>query len=785
MYEYENNQMAEQEIKLPEDNINISHQNIYNEDNRIYTTLRENRQTYINNNSGSFCNRTSPRVNKNFIYNRKLNNIIPHHHHHIYRIHHHCHSPCLTNTLSKSRSCSCSCSPSPIKNISQPLINPNCQIQSESSNHSKLIYVNENSNSNMNNIIGSNAFSDNNKSNDYMDNIYTKKINDVEISKNNNSFINNNNNEELNHFNAMAFDEYMSKIAMNKYNRMKQYNESYYLNKQFGEDINKNYNYKYINNNDNNLDELKLLSKNLEEKYKLYNLITKYDEMNFNQSNENLNKEINDQNSKEINIEESNNYDKEINSKRIIHHHKHHSHHKKHKNNKKNSNNKKVNIKKINISENKYHKNIEDYSSSSKSESENESESSIDKNKNDNILVKDDNNQNIIQKAFNEKIGQDNNNNFVYSSNNNNQQKKPQEDKNINTINNMDMENKKDSNLLEYLKKENEELKRLNNSYKQTLDTLFYFLNNICSKYLKPVNDSQNNSNSHDLFDISKDLNNIEGLSKKLINLESLINEDNNTNPNNKNDKDNYNINDKNKNNNGNNNINPNDKNNNNNNKNNKNINKNNNKNNNNVNIIDNNNNYKYINNNNKKKINPLLLAITKENSIQLPKLNNLEQFNDIIGDKFGKCFTFQNDNYIERYKKDDGNNNKNDDKIKNKTNIDNNKDIDNELTGLMSNDCDRCVACLLGCNISKRGYSPMRYSPYNKKELRLDDSGELLDRYNELREKANKENENAKKKINIKNKNKIPKNMENSKKNSLNNSRSNNSMKTKKKIWK
>ena len=41
------------------------------------------------------------------------------------------------------------------------------------------------------------------------------------------------------------------------------------------------------------------------------------------------------------------------------------------------------------------------------------------------------------------------------------------------------------------------------------------------------------------------------------------------------------------------------------------------------------------------------------------------------------------------------------------------------------------------------------------------------------------------KKKINIKNKNKIPKNMENSKKNSLNNSRSNNSMKTKKKIWK
>ena len=351
----------------------------------------------------------------------------------------------------------------------------------------------------------------------------------------------------------------------------------------------------------------------------------------------------------------------------------------------------------------------------------------------------------------------------------------------------MDMENKNNSNLLKYLKKENEELKRLNNCYKQALDILFYFLNNICKKYLKPVNDSQNNSNSQDLFDISKDLNNIEGLSKKLINLESLINEDKNTNPNNKNDKDIYNI--KDKNNNDYNNINPNDKNNNkNNNKNNKNNNNKNNKNNNNknnVNIIDNNNNnYKYINdNNNNKKINPLLLTITKENSMQLPELNNLEQFNDIIGDKYGKCFTFQNDNYIERYKKDDGNNKKNNDKIKNKSNIDNNKDIDKELTGLMSNDCDRCVACLLGCNISKRGYSPMRYSPYNKKELRLDDSGDLLDRYYELRENANKQNENKNKKINIKNKNKMPKSKENSKINSQNNN--NNSMKTKKKIWK
>ena len=295
-------------------------------------------------------------------------------------------------------------------------------------------------------------------------------------------------------------------------------------------------------------------------------------------------------------------------------------------------------------------------------------------------------------------------------------------------------------------------------------------------------------------YNDSKKKNNIRKISMELKNLESQENEQKNSPEKkeffpkitNQSQKTNNNINNTKKNNNINNNINNinNNKNTINNNiKNNANINKNNNKNNNNVNIIDNNNNYKYINNNNKKKINPLLLAITKENSIQLPKLNNLEQFNDIIGDKFGKCFTFQNDNYIERYKKDDGNNNKNDDKIKNKTNIDNNKDIDNELTGLMSNDCDRCVACLLGCNISKRGYSPMRYSPYNKKELRLDDSGDLLDRYYELRENANKQNENKNKKINIKNKNKMPKSKENSKINSQNNN--NNSMKTKKKIWK
>ena len=77
------------------------------------------------------------------------------------------------------------------------------------------------------------------------------------------------------------------------------------------------------------------------------------------------------------------------------------------------------------------------------------------------------------------------------------------------------------SNLLEYLKKENDELKNINNNYKQTLDTLFYFLNNIFHKYRKGQGENQINN----LFDLSKDINSTENLSKKLINLETLIND--------------------------------------------------------------------------------------------------------------------------------------------------------------------------------------------------------------------------------------------------------------------
>ena len=145
MYEFENNPIAEQEVNLPEDNLNNSNNNIYNENSRLYHTVRNNQQIYLNNNSNdSYYNRTSPRNRDNY----KLDNIniIPHrhhhHHHHILHVHHHCHTPCHTHSTSKSRSGSYSHSPSPNKNFSQPLINPNL----DTSNQSKLIYIKENIN---------------------------------------------------------------------------------------------------------------------------------------------------------------------------------------------------------------------------------------------------------------------------------------------------------------------------------------------------------------------------------------------------------------------------------------------------------------------------------------------------------------------------------------------------------------------------------------------------------------------------------------------------------------
>ena len=50
-----------------------------------------------------------------------------------------------------------------------------------------------------------------------------------------------------------------------------------------------------------------------------------------------------------------------------------------------------------------------------------------------------------------------------------------------------------DENFLKFLKDENEKLKNLNNTYKQLIDSLFYFLNELSHKF----------SYYQELFDIS------------------------------------------------------------------------------------------------------------------------------------------------------------------------------------------------------------------------------------------------------------------------------------------
>ena len=160
------------------------------------------------------------------------------------------------------------------------------------------------------------------------------------------------------------------------------------------------------------------------------------------------------------------------------------------------------------------------------------------------------------------------------------------------------------------------------------------------------------------------------------------------------------------------------------------------------------------------------------------------------------KCFSFKDEELIENFphnknKKYVKNNNINKNNIKidsnnnsNMLDIDNDKKLLNkQIIDKINNDSDRCFACLLGCNVSKRGYSPMRYNPYTKNELRIDDSGYLLDRFNEL--KVSFDNENIDKFNTEKNiYHKIPKSNNNFKYNSLNNSRDNSKF-VKKKIWK
>jgi len=692
MYAYDNNPSAEQEINLPEDNIsNLNKNNFkynFSYDNKI---LKTKLQSYLNNNN-SFSYKYPQKSDNSFNINRQSDNITPHKHHHLIHVHHHCNSP-HSHSHSASHSCSSSCSPSPIKNVSQPLINSNFQnlfnSSNEPQNKKKLIYINEKSND----LSSSHT-------NDYINNLYTKKIREHEIDKSN-SFFNSNsmNDNELNYLNVLAFDEYMSKVALNKYNKIKQFNESYYIKKQNGEED--------INNNISNLDDLNLMKKHLDKKYQLYNLISKYDQINYekkgkqereereeeeeesnnfnrNESNKNINNENYDVNTKDISNERIRNLDIDIDKY----------------NEKINNYNKKrktkidieKNMKKITQHQkNKYiqKNNIKNYENNlSKSSQSYDCLFSADKNKN-NFVKESNNNKIMIQKALNENIGPDHNNNFIFSSQYN-IEKKNQENKNDKE--NYNLYNKPDNlnnqSLLDYLKKENEDLKKLNNSYKHILDTLFYFLNNISLKYHKEEGKQKQ------LFDLSKDLNDTENFSKKLISLEYLVNESQDKFLVIKNDNNNKGIN------------------------------------------IDENNN---IHDKERK----LLLSITKENSIQLPELTKLDLFNDLVKGMGEKCFTFKNEDFIGNNSNTNSNRYyKNSNYLKNLINTENNKrDIDKELIEKMNKENDRCVACLLGCNVTRRGYSPMRYNPNNKKELRIEDSSDLMERYNDLKDKIKKEN--------------------------------------------
>lgn len=171
---------------------------------------------------------------------------------------------------------------------------------------------------------------------------------------------------------------------------------------------------------------------------------------------------------------------------------------------------------------------------------------------------------------------------------------------------------------------------------------------------------------------------------------------------------------------------------------------------------------------------------LIKNNSYKLNPNNNLNNLNNINQSQQGKMMINMNfpnkNNNNNKISFNDNQNPNMENKINNINNINNvsidkidNRDLDKEIIDRINNENDRCVACLLGCNVTKRGYSPMRYNPYEKNVLRIDDSGDLLDRYNALKEqdKENKSTDNSKKRI-------------------FNNSRSNSkSMKTKKKIWK
>ena len=791
MYVYDSHPDNKKTNNLYEDKKIDSNKNSCNsyKYNSVYNNNKEKTYHQANlNHNYSFNN--YQRINHNLVYNRQLNNKTPHrhHHHHLVYFHHHCHTP-LSHSHSTSRSFSCSCSPSPIKNISQPIMNTSYKNKFNNlyKASNQRMYNNNYNNQNYNNKCSKSKifkFDNITKANEYINNIYNKQIKEHEIEKNNsilfsNSFINTDN--EASFSNAKDFDEYMTKVVLNKYNKMKRFNESNYSHNQIEDDLNYNRNNNNSNyNNESFINEYNLIKKNLEEKYKLYNLISNYDDINvknentdINKYNSNINKIANNENYNENTKDKTNENIKEDLIIDKSYENEQNKVSKQEKNIKINKdktqkvaldNDKKNKNKKHNYRHDKHVYNSD--SNNNENDKLNSSElietgfsPEIKRNENFSIIKENSNKiDNIIQKTFNERIGPDSNINNIKSSYDNknaiHKDDSHNDKNNENDNNNIQIKSKEninEHNLFDYITKENEELKKLNNLYKQILDILFYFLNNISQKNQKKIEESNNEITPSKLFDLSKDLNDLEEFSKKLINLEFLVNnnKDNNNNleNDNENEKDNLKIN---------NNIS-------------KNI-------------------------NNKDKINSLILKITKENSIQLPKLSKLAQLNNLIEGMNEKIFSFKDEEHIENFLNDNNkydknfinksNNSKIGNNNKNILNIDNDKkQIDKQIIDTVNNGSDRCFACLLGCNISKRGYSPMRYNPYTKNELRIDDSGYLLDRYNEL--KVSFDNDNIGKFNTEKNKyHKIPKNNKNAKYNSLNNSRDNSKL-IQKKIWK
>ena len=237
MYVYDSHPDIKKKKNLYEDKKINSNKNNYNsyKYNSVYNNKEKTYQQIYLSNSNSF--NKIQRINHNFIYNRQLNNKTPHrHHHHLIHFHHHCHTP-LSHSHSTSRSCSCSYSPSPIKNISQSIINANYNNEFNNSNKfsnqsiSNYNYNNQNNNNKSSKLILF-KFDNMTKPNEYINNIYNKQLREHEIDKNNNILYSNsfnNNDNETSFSNAKAFDEYMTKVAINKYNKMKRFNESNYI----------------------------------------------------------------------------------------------------------------------------------------------------------------------------------------------------------------------------------------------------------------------------------------------------------------------------------------------------------------------------------------------------------------------------------------------------------------------------------------------------------------------------------------------------------------------------